>query len=74
MGRFRTQLLLENNIWSTRYNIHKNDRYSDTSTDWTKLSLNFTEQIYGNKTIYDEKDTPHANMCFSNITITHSIY
>ena len=42
MGRFRTQLLLEDNTWSTRYNIPKNDRYSDTSTDWTKLGLNFT--------------------------------
>ena len=36
MGRFRIQLLLEDNTWSTRYIIPKNDRYSDTSTDWTK--------------------------------------
>ena len=43
MGRFRIQLLLEDNTWSTRYNIPKNDRYSDSSTQWTKLSLNFTE-------------------------------
>ena len=27
MGRFRIQLLLEYNTWSTRYNIPKNDRY-----------------------------------------------
>ena len=33
MGRFRIQLLLEDNTWSTRYNIPKNDRYSDTSTE-----------------------------------------
>ena len=26
MGRFRTQLLLEDNTWSTRYNIPKNDQ------------------------------------------------
>ena len=26
MGRFRIQLLLEDNTWSTRYNISKNDR------------------------------------------------
>ena len=26
MGRFRIQILLEDNTWSTRYNIHKNDR------------------------------------------------
>ena len=35
MGRFRFQLLLEDNTWSTRYNIPKNDRYSDSSTNWT---------------------------------------
>ena len=70
MGRFRIQLLLEDNIWSTRYNIPKNDRYSDTSTDWTLVSLNFTEENYGIKLIYDEIDTAHADMCFSNITIT----
>ena len=73
MGRFRIQLLLEDNTWSTRYNIPKNDRYSDTSFQWTKLSLNFTEENYGIKIISDEIDTAHADMCFSNITITHSV-
>ena len=73
-GRFRIQLLLEDNTWSTRYNIPKNDRYSDTSTDWTLVSLNFTEENYGIKLIYDQRDTPHADMCFSNITITYSVY
>ena len=74
MGRFRIQLLLEDNTWSTRYNTPKNDRYSDSSTQWTKLSLNFTEENYGIKLIYDEIDTAHADMCFSNITITHSVF
>ena len=74
MGRFRIQLLLEDNTWSTRYNIPKNDRYSDNSTDWTLLSLNFTIENYGIKLIYDQIETTHADMCFSNITITHSIY
>ena len=41
MGRFRIQLLLEDNTWSTQYNIPKNDRYSYSTTQWTKLSLNF---------------------------------
>ena len=36
MDRFRIQLLLENNTWITMYNIPKNDRYSDSSTQWTK--------------------------------------
>ena len=74
MGRFRIQLLLEDNTWSTRYNIPKNDRYSNSSTQWTKLSLNFTVENYGIKLIYDEIYTPHADMCFSNITITHSVF
>ena len=33
MGRLRIQLLLEDNTWSTRYNIPENDRYNDNSTD-----------------------------------------
>ena len=74
MGRFRIHMLLEDNTWSTRYNTPKNDRYSDTLTHWTKLILNFCEENYGNKLIYDEIDTPHADMCFSNITSTHSVY
>ena len=74
MGRFRIQLLLEDNAWSTRYNIPKNDRYSDNSTDWTLINSNFTVENYGIKLIYDQIDTAHADMCFSNITITHSVY
>ena len=74
MGRFRIQLLLEDNTWSTRYNIPKNNRYSDSSTQWTLVNLNFTIENYGIRLIYDQIDTPHADMCFSNITITHSVY
>ena len=74
MGRFRIQLLLEDNTWSTRYNIPKNDQYSDTSTDWTLVNLYFTIENYGIRLVYDQIDTPHADMCFSNITITHSVY
>ena len=72
-GRFRIQLLLEDNTWSTRYNIPKNDRFGDSSTDWTLVNLKFTMENYGIKLIYDEIDTPHADI-FLNITITHSIY
>ena len=74
MGRFRIQLLLDDNTWSTRYNISKNDRYSASSIEWELLNLNFTEENYGIKLIYDEIDTAHADMCFSNITITHSVF
>ena len=74
MGRFRIQLILEDNTWDTHYTIAKNTQYSATSTEWTLLSLDFTVEIYGIKLIYDQIDTAHADMCFSNITITHSVY
>ena len=74
MGRFRIQLLLEDDTWSTRYNLPKKDRYRDFSTDWTLVSLIFTIENYGIKLIYDQIDTAHADMCFSKFTITHSVY
>ena len=73
MGRFRIQLLLDDNTWSTQYTIAQNDRYSDNSTDWSLLNINFTVEKYGIKLVYDQIDTAHADMCFNNITITHSV-
>ena len=43
---FRIHLLLEDNTWRTRHSTPKNDRYSNSSTDWTKLSLSFTEKKF----------------------------
>ena len=74
MGRFRVQLLLKHNTWSSRYNIPKNDRYRDSSTDWTLVSLNVTEDNYGINLIYDQIHTPHADIRFSKFTTTHSVY
>ena len=74
MGRFRNQLLLENKTWSTRYNIPKNDRCSNSPTQWTKLSSNFTAKNCGIKILDDETDGAQADMCFSKITITHFVY
>ena len=74
MGRFRIQLFLEDNTWSTRCNMPKKDRYSDNSTDWTLLSVYFTIENYGIKLIYEGIGSPHVHLCFSNISITHSIY
>ena len=45
MGRSKIQLLLEDNTWSIRYNLPKKDRFSDNSTQWTKLSLNFKTEM-----------------------------
>ena len=66
MGRFRVQLLLEDNTWNTQS--------STTSNDWTLLNLHFTVENYGINLINDHIETAHADMCFSNITITHSVY
>ena len=74
MGRFSLTLLLEDDTSSTRYNILKIDRNSNLSTDCTLVTLSFTVESYGIKFIYDEMDTPHGNVCFSNITITHSVF
>ena len=74
MGRFRIQLLLEDDNWSTQYTIAKNTQNSDNSTDWTLLNLDSTVENYGIKLIYDQIESAHADICFSNITITHSVY
>ena len=74
MGRFRIQLFLEDDTWDTQYTIAKNTEYSDNSIDWTLLNLDFTIEKYGIKLAYDQIESAHADMCFSNITITHSVY
>ena len=73
-GRFRIQFLIEDNNWSTQYTIAKNTQYSNNPIDWTLLNLDFTLKNYGNKLILDQIDTALSYMCFSNITITHSVY
>ena len=74
MGRFRIRFLVEDNTWSTQYTIPKNDRYSESESEWTLLNLIFTVENYGTRLIYDQIDTAHADMCFSKFTITHSVY
>ena len=43
------------------------------STEWT-LSLDFTESKCGIKFVYDQIDMASADMCFSNIIVTRSVY
>ena len=74
MGRFTIQLLLSDNTWSSVYTIEKNTQFDDTSTEWTILNLDFTQEKYGIKLVYGGIDAPHADMSFSDITITHSVY
>ena len=73
MGRFRIQLLLENDIWTTQYTIEKNTRYTG-ATEWTLLNLDFTIENYGIKLIFDRIDSAHSDMGFSNIMITYSVF
>ena len=73
-GRFKIEMVSVDNTWSTRYNIPKNDRYSNSSTDWTKIILNFIEERYSKKLIFDEIDSANSDVCFSNITVTHSVF
>ena len=74
MGRFRIQFLLKDNTWSIKIFMGTNSNYSPSSTEWSLLNLDFTEPNYGIRLYYGKIDTTHADMCFSDITITHSAY
>ena len=74
MPRFRIQILLENDTWDNKYTIEKNTQFSNTSTEWTYLSLDFTQDNYGIRLIFDRIDSAHADMCLSNISITHTLF
>ena len=73
MGRFRVQLL-RNGDWEDFYTIEKNTNFTELSTDWVLLNLDITDDNYGKKLLYDQIESAHADMCFSNIMITHSIF
>ena len=74
MGRLSISILLDDDTWTNKYVIQNNSQYSNTSSEWTLLSLDITEENYGIQIIYDRIRSPHADMCFSDITITHSVY
>ena len=74
MRRCRIQFLLKDNAWGTRYIIPKNDRCSNSSTEWTLLSLNYKLNNFGTELIYEKFDSPVADMCFSDIISTYSVY
>ena len=73
MGRFRIQIL-KDNAWETIYTIEKNTELSKLSTDWVLLNLDITDDNYGIKLFYDQIESAHCDMSFSDITITHSIF
>ena len=74
MPRFRIQILLENGNWENKYTIEKNSQFSNSSTEWTHLSLDFTQEIYGIQLIFDRISSAHADMSLSNISITHTLF
>ena len=74
MGRFRIQLLIDESVWSSRFSFPKNSDYSSSSTECSLINLDFTEKNYGVRLFYDQIASANADMCFSNITITHSVY
>ena len=74
MGRFRIHLLVADSTWSTSYNIPRNARNNNSSTDWILVSLYSTGKKYGIKIIYDQIYTAFGEMCCSNFTLTLSVY
>ena len=74
MGQFKIELLLEDIKWNTQYSIPEDGQNSNSSTDWTLPNLIFTLKNGGRDKICDQIDTAHSDMCFSNITITNSVY
>ena len=69
MGRIRLPLLVGDNTWSTRFNIPKNDRHSNSPTDWTLVSFNFSIETYGIELVYSQEDIVLVEMCFSVFSI-----
>ena len=74
MGRLSISILLDDDTWINKYVIQENTHYSNTPSEWALLSLDITEENYGIQIIYDRIRSAHADMCFSDITITHSVY
>ena len=74
MPRFRMQILLENGNWENQYTIEKNSQFSNSSTEWTHLSLDFTQENYGIQLIFDRISSAHADMSLSNISIIHTLF
>ena len=74
MGKLDIQLL-RNGSWQSEFVIEKDSNYSTSSSEWTLLNMNLISQPnYGIKLVYSAIRNAHADMCFSDINITHSIF
>ena len=74
MGKLDIQLL-RNGSWQSEFIIEKDSNYSTSPSEWTLLNMNVISQPnYGIKLVYSGINNAHADICFSDINITHSIF
>ena len=74
MGKFEIQLL-RNSVWQTEYTMNKDTNFSTLSSDWTFFNMNIISQPnYGIKLVYSGINSAHADMCFSDINISQSVF
>ena len=74
MGILEIQLL-RNGVRQTEFTIEKDTNFSTLSTDWSLLIMNIISQPnYGIKLVYFAINMAHADMCFSDINITHTLF
>ena len=74
MGRFPVLLFLPNGQRHSKIIIAEQTKYSTTSKERILLKLDFTEANFGINLIYDEIDTGLADMYFSKVKKTHSVF
>ena len=74
MGKFEIQIL-RNGSWQTDFTIEKDTNFYTSSIELILLNMNIISQPnYGIKLLYSSNNGAHADMCFSDINITHSIF
>ena len=74
VGRLRIQLMNSDNTRHTIHTMAENSQYNTSSTKWSLINLDMARENYGIRFNYDRIRSPHCDTCFSDITITHSVY
>ena len=74
MGKLEIQLL-RNGVWETEYTMDNDTNFCKLSTDWNLFNMNILSQPNNViKLVYSGINSAHADICFSDINITHSIF
>ena len=73
-GSYRIPILLPKSRWPSNCKIAENTKYTNTSTKWTSLKIDFTQANYGIELLYDGTDLILADVSFSSIMITRFVY